>query len=114
VPTLLASQGVDFTKSLAYTLIIAVASPVAALVATQIADRFERKRQLAWASLAIAAFGLLFSQQRTAVGLLVFGFLIGSRTPSSPIRYMLISLSSIRPGPAPVRLDSPIPGVGSA
>jgi MFS transporter, putative metabolite:H+ symporter len=76
VPTLLASQGVDFTKSLAYTSIIAVASPVAALVATQIADRFERKWQLAWAALAIAAFGLLFSQQRTAVGLLVFGLLI--------------------------------------
>jgi MFS transporter, putative metabolite:H+ symporter len=76
VPTLLASQGVDFTKSLAYTSIIAVASPVAALVATQVADRFERKWQLAWAALAIAAFGLLFSQQRTAVGLLVFGLLI--------------------------------------
>src|SRR5271155_3702281 len=76
VPTLLASQGVDFTKSLAYTSIIAVASPVAALVATQIADRFERKWQLAWAALAIAAFGLLFSQQRTALGLLAFGLLI--------------------------------------
>jgi putative MFS transporter len=73
LPTLLASQGVDFTKSLAYTSVIAVASPVAALVATQIADRFERKWQLAW---AIAAFGLLFSQQRTAVGLLVLGLLI--------------------------------------
>jgi MFS transporter, putative metabolite:H+ symporter len=55
VPTLLASQGVDFTKSRAYTSVIAVASPVAALVATQIADRFERKWQLAWAALAIAA-----------------------------------------------------------
>jgi putative MFS transporter len=76
VPTLLASQGVDFTKSLAYTSVIAVASPVAALVATQIADRFERKWQLAWAALAIAGFGLLFSQQRTAVGLIVFGLLI--------------------------------------
>jgi MFS transporter, putative metabolite:H+ symporter len=76
VPTLLASQGVDFTKSLAYTAVIAVASPVAALVATQIADRFERKWQLAGAALAIATFGLLFSQQRTAAGLLAFGLLI--------------------------------------
>jgi MFS transporter, putative metabolite:H+ symporter len=76
VPTLLASQGVDFTKSLAYTAVIAVASPVAALVATQIADRCERKWQLAGAALAIASFGLLFSQQRTAAGLLVFGLLI--------------------------------------
>src|SRR6202040_1561706 len=43
---------------------------------TQIADRFERKWQLAWAALAIAGFGLVFSQQRTAVGLIVFGLLI--------------------------------------
>jgi MFS transporter, putative metabolite:H+ symporter len=49
------------TKSLAYTSVIAVASPVAALVATQIADRFERKWQLAWAALAIAGFGLLLN-----------------------------------------------------
>jgi MFS transporter, putative metabolite:H+ symporter len=76
VPTLLASQGVDFTKSLAYTSIIAVASPVAALIATQIADRFERKWQLAGSALATAALGLLFSQQRTAVGLISFGLLI--------------------------------------
>ncbi len=76
VPTLLASQGVDFTKSLAYTSIIAVASPVAALIATQIADRFERKWQLAGSALATAGLGLLFSQQRTAAGLIPFGLLI--------------------------------------
>jgi len=76
VPTLLVSQGVTFTKSLAYTVVIALASPVAALVATQIADRCERKWQLAYAALAIAGFGILFSQQRMAAGIIVLGLLI--------------------------------------
>src|SRR5579862_9956094 len=43
VPTLLLAQGITITKSLGYTFLIALASPGAALVATQIADRFERK-----------------------------------------------------------------------
>ncbi len=76
VPTLLVAQGITFTKSLAYTVVIAIASPVAALVATQIADRFERKWQLACAALAIAGFGILFSQQRMAAGIIVVGLLI--------------------------------------
>ncbi len=76
VPTLLVAQGVTFTKSLAYTVVIAIASPVAALVATQIADRIERKWQLACSALAIAAFGILFSQQRMAAGIILVGLLI--------------------------------------
>jgi MFS transporter, putative metabolite:H+ symporter len=76
VPTLLVAQGVNFTKSLAYTVVIAIASPAAALVATQIADRIERKWQLAYSALAIAGFGLLFSQQRGAAGIIVVGLLI--------------------------------------
>ncbi len=76
VPTLLVAQGITFTKSLAYTVIIAIASPTAALVATQIADRIERKWQLACAALAIAGFGILFSQQRMATGIIVLGLLI--------------------------------------
>jgi MFS transporter, putative metabolite:H+ symporter len=76
VPTFLISQGVDVTKSLLYTFIIAIANPVAPLVAIRFADSFERKWQIAWSALAIAAFGLLFSQQHTAVGVIVFGLLI--------------------------------------
>jgi putative MFS transporter len=76
VPTLLLSQGINITKSLAYTFVIALASPGAALVATQFADRFERKWQLSGSALAIAVFGLCFSQQRSAVGIVVFGLLI--------------------------------------
>jgi putative MFS transporter len=104
VPTLLASQGVDFTKSLAYTSIIAVASPGAALVATQIADRFERKWQLAWAALAIAGFGLVFSQQRTAVGLIVFGLLIAFLEHHPRLFFACLSVRVVSdPNPRPRR-----------
>jgi len=76
VPTLLISQGVETTKSLAYTFIIAVAAPVGPLVGTFFADRFERKWQIAFAAAGIAVFGLLFAQQSTAAGVIVCGLLI--------------------------------------
>ena len=76
VPALLISQGIEVTKSLAYTFIIAIAAPVGPLIGVYFADRFERKWQLAWAAIGIAAFGLLFAQQTTAVGVIVCGLLI--------------------------------------
>jgi putative MFS transporter len=76
VPTLLISQGVEVTKSLAYTFIIAVAAPIGPLVGVYFADRFERKWQIAGAAAGIAAFGLLFAQQSAAAGVIVCGLLI--------------------------------------
>jgi putative MFS transporter len=76
VPTLLISQGVDVTKSLAYTFIIAVAAPIGPLIGVIFADRFERKWQIAWAAAGIAGCGLLFAQQSTALGVIVCGLLI--------------------------------------
>jgi MFS transporter, putative metabolite:H+ symporter len=76
VPTLLLAQGINVTRSLAYTVVIAAANPLGALAATQFADRCERKWQLAFASLGIAVFGLAFSQQRTALGIMVVGSMI--------------------------------------
>jgi putative MFS transporter len=76
VPTLLISQGVEVTKSLAYTFVIAVAAPVGPLVGIVFADRFERKWQIAWAAFGIAVFGLLFAWQSTAPGVIVCGLLI--------------------------------------
>jgi putative MFS transporter len=75
-PTFLISQGIDTTKSLAYTFIIAVANPIAPLVGIFFADRFERKWQIAWSAIGIAVFGLLFALQTTAVGVIAFGLLI--------------------------------------
>ncbi len=76
VPTLLIAQGITITKSLEYTLVIAIAAPVSPFFAMLLADRFERKFQIATAAVAIAVFGLLFSQQTTALGIIVFGILI--------------------------------------
>jgi MFS transporter, putative metabolite:H+ symporter len=73
VPTLLLAQGITVTRSLAYTVVIAAANPIGALAATQFADRCERKWQLALASLSIAIFGLAFSQQTTALGVMAAG-----------------------------------------
>src|SRR5271170_6497125 len=76
VPTLLISQGIEVTKTLTYTFIIAIAAPIGPLIGYFFADRFERKWQIAWAAVGIAAFGLLFAQQSTAVGVIVCGLLI--------------------------------------
>ena len=76
VPTLLLAQGITVTKSLAYTIIIAAANPLGSLAATQFAARCERKWQLAFAALAIAVFGLIFSQQTAAPGIMSIGVLI--------------------------------------
>ncbi|HLN08207.1 MAG TPA: MFS transporter [Xanthobacteraceae bacterium] len=76
VPTFLISQGIDVTKSLLYTFIIAIANPISPLIAIRFADRFERKWQIAGSALAIAVFGLVFSQQHSAAGVIAFGLLI--------------------------------------
>ena len=53
-----------------------IAAPVGPLIGVYFADRFERKWQLAWAAIGVAAFGLLFAQQTTAFGVIVCGLLI--------------------------------------
>jgi len=76
VPTFLISQGIEVTRSLQYTFIIAIANPVGPLIGVWFADRIERKWQIAWAALGIAALGLLFSQQTSAAGVIGFGLMI--------------------------------------
>jgi putative MFS transporter len=76
VPTLLLSQGINVTKSLEYTFVIAIANPIGALLGLAFADKLERKWQIAWSAIAIAAFGLLFSQQFSAVDIILAGILV--------------------------------------
>lgn len=76
VPTLLIAQGVTLTRSLEWAFIIAVANPIAPLLGMLVADRMERKWQICWAALGIAVFGLVFSMQREAAPLIIFGVLI--------------------------------------
>jgi len=76
VPTLLLAQGITVTKSLAYTFVVALMAPIGPLLAMQLADRIDRKWQVAGAALGIAGFGLLFSQQSTGAGIMALGILI--------------------------------------
>jgi MFS transporter, putative metabolite:H+ symporter len=76
VPTFLISQGIEVTKSLLYTFIIAIAAPIGPLVGIWFADKSDRKWHIAVSALCIGIFGLLFSQQTTAAGVIVFGLLI--------------------------------------
>ena len=76
VPTFLISQGIAVTKSLQYTFLMAIASPLGPLLGRSFADKFERKWQIAWTAFLIAACGLLFARQRSAVGVVLFGVLI--------------------------------------
>jgi putative MFS transporter len=76
VPTLLISQGVEVTKSLTYTFIIAIAAPIGPLVGCWFADHFERKWQIVGAAAGIAVFGLLFAHQTDAAIVIACGVLI--------------------------------------
>jgi putative MFS transporter len=62
VPTLLIGRGVAVTNSLQYTFLIAIAAPFGPLLASVLADRFERKWLIVWAAFGIAVFGVLFGQ----------------------------------------------------
>lgn len=62
VPTLLIEGGIEVTKSLGYTFIIAIAAPIGPAVGLLFTDRLERKWVISGAALAIAAAGLAFTQ----------------------------------------------------
>jgi MFS transporter, putative metabolite:H+ symporter len=75
-PTFLLSKGVNAPKSLEYTFLMAIASPFGPLLGRAFADKIERKWQIAGMATLIAIFGLLFSAQTAAVGVVLFGVLI--------------------------------------
>ncbi len=76
VPALLASQGVDFVKSLQYSFVIAAAYPLAPFLIALVADRFEAKWQIVAGAIGTAVFGLLFARQSAQAMLMVCGALI--------------------------------------
>jgi putative MFS transporter len=76
VPALLVEKGITVTKSLQYSFIIAFAYPIAPLLAASFADRFERKWIICAAAVAIAIFGMAFSQFAEPALLIACGVLI--------------------------------------
>jgi putative MFS transporter len=76
VPTLLISEGITVTKSLAFVFIIAILNPLGPLIATRFADGVERRWQIVGLALIIAVCGLLWSLQRSAAGIIILGGLI--------------------------------------
>ena len=61
LPTLLVAKGITVTKSLGYGLAISFSMPLAPLIFTAIADRFERKWQIVVGAVSVAGFGLCFA-----------------------------------------------------
>jgi putative MFS transporter len=73
VPTLLISSGIEVTKSLGYTFIIAMAAPFGPALGLLFTDRIERKWVISGAALAIAAAGLAFTQAHGMFGVIACG-----------------------------------------
>jgi putative MFS transporter len=76
VPTLLIGQGIEVTKSLLYSFIIAFALPLGPLLAMSVADKIQRKWLIVVPALAVIVFGVLFGQMRNPIVLTVCGVLI--------------------------------------
>lgn len=76
VPSLLVEKGITVTKSLQYSFIVAFAYPIAPLLASSFADRFERRSIIAGSCGAIIVFGLAFAQLTEPVLLIICGVLL--------------------------------------
>jgi putative MFS transporter len=76
VPSLLISQGIDVTKSLLYTSIIALANPVGPMIGLMIGDRFERKHAIVVVALLNVVCGLVFSRLTDALAISVLGVVV--------------------------------------
>ncbi|HWD27392.1 MAG TPA: MFS transporter [Rhizomicrobium sp.] len=76
VPSFLISQGIETTKSLGYTFLIAIAAPFGPLLASLFTDRIERKWAIVGGAVCVAVFGLLFGSMRVPAFLILFGALV--------------------------------------
>jgi putative MFS transporter len=72
-PILLVHRGFTIVHSLSYSFMIALLTPVGALVATVLSGRLQRKWQLVGAAVGIGAFGVLFAVAHSTVLVLVGG-----------------------------------------
>jgi MFS transporter, putative metabolite:H+ symporter len=76
LPSLLQARGVDVTKSLAYSALIAFSYPLAPVGFSWFADRIERKWQIVIGAAITVVAGLLFTLQTAAAGWIACGLVI--------------------------------------
>ena len=76
VPTLLVHEGVDITKSLGYTTVIALAAPVGPLIGFFLGERVERKWVIVTCAGLVLACGLVFGATRAAPLIVAMGLML--------------------------------------
>ena len=76
VPTLLTAKGITITKSLEYSVLMALAAPLAPALSMLVADRFERKYQVILTCSLCALLGIAFSVQSAPAVIILIGFLL--------------------------------------
>ncbi|MCD0246412.1 MULTISPECIES: MFS transporter [Xanthomonas] len=76
LPALIAAQGTGVTKSLGYAFAISLAYPLAPLLLLRFAQRWENKWQITASALGAVLFGVLFSLQHQAIGMVLCGAMI--------------------------------------
>lgn len=76
VPTMLVSQGVEITKSLGYTTLIALAAPVGPLIGFFLGEKIERKWVIVLCAGLILVCGLAFGATRAAPLIIAMGLML--------------------------------------
>jgi putative MFS transporter len=76
LPTFFVQQGLDITKSLAFTLVISLGSPIGCIIGAFCADHFGRRPSIIGASAATIVLGALYPFMPVPGPLLVVGFLL--------------------------------------
>jgi len=76
VPTLLIAQGVEITKSLGYTAVIALAAPVGPLIGFLLGDRIERKWVIVGSAGLILVCGLAFGATTAPAVIVAMGLML--------------------------------------
>lgn len=76
VPIFVAAHGVGFAKSLQYSFLIALINPLGPVVAMRMADRWQRKWQIAGLALVIAVAGILFALARAPWAIIACGTIV--------------------------------------
>lgn len=76
LPTFLVQQGIPLVRSLGYSFLIAVASPIGPLFAVLWSDRLERKWTIVTLSIVIAVAGVVFLEVRAPWQVVACGALI--------------------------------------